>query len=260
MDGNAISGPAAGRRAVAAAAAYIGLMAVGMAVMHHGFGYAYTQPEMVRVIGPVQLVLAAWAIQAARRQGGWRQVGFGRLDRRALWWLLPFAAPLAVGLASLAGGLARLGPQLDPGRWALLALVAGTTGLVGFAEELMFRGVLLHGAWRGGGLFRAMATSAVGFSLLHAVNLLGGAPAPAVGIQLLTTLVFGLAFAPIAVKLGSLWPLIVLHGLWDFMLLAHQVLPLEPPLTVVLMTPLLLACAPVLWWSLRSRRRLRMEG
>lgn len=240
------------------AAVYIGLMAAGMALMHFGFGLRYDQPEMVRIIGPVEVVLTLWTLHAVRRLGGWRAAGMGALRWRALAWLLPLAVPLALGLASLAREAAR--PGLAPGRGELLAMVAATVGLVGFSEELMFRGVLLRAAWRRTGLFRAMLASATGFSALHAVNLLGGSPLPAVAVQLLSTFLFGLCFAPLAVRLGSLWPLVLFHWGWDLMLLGHAALGVAVPAVALLSAPLMIAVGAALWWSLHRQRGLDEAG
>ncbi|MBK9517686.1 MAG: CPBP family intramembrane metalloprotease [Anaeromyxobacter sp.] len=243
----------------AAAAAYVAIMAVGMAVMHHGFGYAYGQPEMVYVIAPVEVLLTAWAVVAARAHGGWRAFTLGRPRPSGLLWLLPLALPVLAGVVTFALALAQAAPQLTPARWTLLALVAACTALVGFSEELVFRGLLLQGAWRHSGMAHAMRVSALGFALLHAVNLLGGSPPGAVGVQVLVTGAFGLVFAPLAIRLGALWPLMIVHALWDFTLFASAVLPGgQPPAVVLLYLPVALLLAPALWWSLRAHRGLAM--
>ncbi len=253
--------PATSPGPLTAAGVYIAIMGLGMALMHHGFGYRYGAPDMFRVIGPVEVVLTLWTLWALRRLGGAAEAGFGPLRPRALPWLLVLGLPVIVVLGSLAGHLARSAGALDGERWTRLAGAAATTGLVGFSEEAMFRGVLLHGAWRTRGLFRAMLLSAAGFALLHAVNVLGGSPPGAVAVQLAVTFLFGLTFAPLAVRLGSLWPLVVLHAAWDFGLFAHEILGVAPPAAAALQPLLLALAAPALWWTLRGdRAATRAEG
>lgn len=247
---------AAPRTARLAAAGYIALMAGGMAVMHHGFAFRYGEAEMALVLGPVEVLLTLWALGAARRQGGLAAAGFGRLRPGALGWLAPLAVPLAIGLWSLAGAVA----AAPPGRRGLLLAVAATTALVGLSEELMFRGVLLRGAWRGHGLYRAMLESAVGFMLLHAVNVLGGSPPAAVAGQLLATFLFGLALAPVAIRLGSLWPIASWHALWDFSLFGHAAAGAQPPPVVAILWPILVLLAAAGWWSLRGARHLDLAA
>lgn len=240
------------RTAALDATGYVAIMAAGMAVMHHGFGFSYGQPEMMLVIGPVEVLLTLWAIRAARRQGGLAECGLGPVRRGGLWWALPLALPAAAGLASFAFAAARVG--LPPGGGTLVLAAAATTGLVGLSEELMFRGVLLSAARREGGLFRAMFLSALGFMLLHAVNVLGGSPPEAVAVQLALTFLFGLCFAPVAVRLGSIWPLVLIHWAWDFMLYGHALVGASPGPAALAMGPLMLATAAAGWWSLRGER------
>ncbi len=240
----------------AVAAVYIALMAVGMAVMHHGFGFTYGAPEMAYVLLPVEVVLSAWAVLAARRQGGWRALTLGRPRRAGLIWLLPLALPILATAALFGVDLAAAAPTLQPDQWRLLAVVGGCTALVGFSEELVFRGLLLRGAWRLSGLFHAMLVSALGFALLHGVNVLGGSSPGGVGVQLALTFLFGLVLAPLAVEVGALWPLMALHFLWDFSLFGAQLLPGGPPALAGLLIPVELLLGPILWWRLRAHRGL----
>jgi membrane protease YdiL (CAAX protease family) len=37
------------------------------------------------------------------------------------------------------------------------------------------------------------------------------------------TFAFGICLAPLALRLGSLWPLALFHGLWDFALISNSI-------------------------------------
>lgn len=84
----------------------------------------------------------------------------------------------------------------------------------------MFRGILLRGALARYNVIASLLISAVGFSLLHSVNIFGGEPTNEVGSQMFATLMDGLFMAPIAILVGNLIQLIIAHFLWDFILLA----------------------------------------
>jgi membrane protease YdiL (CAAX protease family) len=242
---------------VAAAAGYIGLMGLGMTAMQQVGGVRYGDPEMMQLIGPVEVLLTLWTLWAVRRQGGLAAAGLPLVRPRQWLWIVPFALPVLAGLASLAQLVLR-GP-LPAGKPALLLAAVVTTGLVGFSEELMFRGVLLRGAWRQVGLYRAMLVSALGFMLLHAVNVLGGQPLAATGAQLASTFLFGLAMAPVAVRLGTLWPLVLVHWGWDLLLFGHGALGEPPPALAMAFLPAELLVAAAGWWSLRRERGLRLD-
>ena len=104
--------------------------------------------------------------------------------------------------------------------WVLLMVPV----LIGFSEEVMFRGLLLRGAMTRLPLAQAMLLSALSFALLHVIN--------GIGLQAIWPTVqhTGLAFcvgfflAPVALKIGNLWPLILWHALWDLLIFSSQIL------------------------------------
>jgi uncharacterized protein len=198
------------RAALWAAAGYIAIMAAGMAVTFHGFGFRYGDPRMMRPLVFVELVLVVYAVVMARRlHGDWR-CGFDRLDPRGLLWMLPHSLAIALLLLLLL--------PLVGGQVAAATLVVVTTILVGISEEVMFRGVVLRAMLEITGQGRAIILSALCFSVLHGVNLLAGQSLENTVVQMLLTFVFGLAFGALLLRLGSLVPLILFHAAWDMLL------------------------------------------
>jgi len=97
----------------------------------------------------------------------------------------------------------------------LLWTIAGAV-LVGFSEELAFRGLVLtslrgplseQGAW---------LWSTVMFGLLHAPNVLIGGPVVGVVMQPILAAITGTSLYLTRRVTGSIIPAMVLHGLWDF--------------------------------------------
>lgn len=104
--------------------------------------------------------------------------------------------------------------------YAFMAPLA-TTLLVGAAEETMFRRILfirLLGLFQERGFKKALLISAVCFSLLHAVNILGGAPVSQVLMQLAATFVAGLFYVLMFDYTRNIYLLIIMHFLWDYIL------------------------------------------
>lgn len=135
---------------------------------------------------------------------------------------------------------------------AYVLLVLFSTLLVGFNEELVYRGLVVVGA-RGDGSVREVwvwLTSAILFSLLHAWNFLLGQDLVATLGQLLFTFVLGSMFYAIR-RLGvSIVVLMVLHGFWDWSVFVGSGEELDhivngAPLSVI--TPLLLLTMVVLF-------------
>ncbi len=103
-----------------------------------------------------------------------------------------------------------------------------TPFLIAFGEEAMFRGVLLRRAITAMPVAMAMFLSAISFAAFHFLNGLNGGPASDTFQQVAFAFIVGFALAPIALRLGNLWPLIIWHGLWNATVFASQVLQVFP--------------------------------
>lgn len=160
-----------------------------------------------------EVVLALVAIGALTRLRAWRDVGFRRLatlrDLRLFW------VPLFPVLPALPGAVAALsGPGPEGGGLARLGFWLALAALVGFVEEVAFRGLILR-ALAPRGVRRAAVISSVLFGLMHTVNLLFGVDPGATLLQVGSAMAMGFAFAAVALRTGVLWPLVVIHALVD---------------------------------------------
>ncbi|MFZ3583891.1 CPBP family intramembrane glutamic endopeptidase [Loktanella sp. DJP18] len=137
--------------------------------------------------------------------------------------------------------------------------------LIGLFEELLFRGVLLHGLRSRVTAGWAIIGSGVLFGLFHAVNAIVGQNLALTAIQMVGATGLGLFFAAITVQARSLWPAIALHALWDAFALsapvAYQLLPqvdagaVPQPGPQAMILPAFLALAA---WIIHQRWRRRM--
>lgn len=106
--------------------------------------------------------------------------------------------------------------DLPPG--TVLMFVIINTLLVGISEELMFRGILFHGASSSFGIWRAVWITAVLFGLVHALNgFITGNFAAAAG-QAFFAGMFGVWTVALRVRLDTIIPVIIIHWLWDCLL------------------------------------------
>ena len=179
---------------------------------------------------PVQLIAVLFCLIVVFRFVGWQATGFGRLHRRGLAWFLPAWLVLAAmgwGIASDLtaedlNGFDRLG----------LVVLVVTPFLIAFGEEVMFRGLLLRGALKRFQAPTAMMLSAALFGLFHLVNGLAGQDAVETSQQILFAVIVGFFLAPIALRVGNLWPLIIWHWLWNIAIILGQVAGLLHPLAL----------------------------
>lgn len=98
---------------------------------------------------------------------------------------------------------------------ALLTQFFVITLLIGFAEETIFRGLMLN-ALKAHGVWRAAIITALFFGLSHALNVLGEKSMVETGAQIFYAVAFGFTFAALVIKKGILWPLVIVHFLIDF--------------------------------------------
>lgn len=241
------------RKALISALLYIALAGAGMAWMLRVDGRAYADPDLALSYWWVEILLLALCALVVRKRFSWPEVGFAAIVWRETLWLVPLGLILLVNLAATASALWNSPDTREA--WPLLVLTFGLAALVGFNEETMFRGILLQAFMANGTrLGWAVLISAAGFCLLHSVNILGGSPAPMVAIQLGITFLFGLCFAFLALRIGSLWPLILFHALWDFSLIAAAIVRAPLSNLMIAYLPVLVLMTSALFLTAKRKR------
>ena len=124
---------------------------------------------------------------------------------RMLWFF-----PLwIIASLNLWGGVAPKYPL--PG----LIFAAVSMALVGFAEELIFRGFLFKAMLKDGNVKAAVIVSSVTFGLGHIMNLLTGHEFVETLVQVVFAVAFGFIVTMVFYKSGSLLPCILTHSLTD---------------------------------------------
>jgi uncharacterized protein len=138
--------------------------------------------------------------------GWWRTVGFRRADKPADLWF--FAIPFLPVIFNLIPGV-----QVNDLQF-LLGVLAITL-MVGFVEEVFFRGLMLN-ALKSRGVWKAAVITALLFGLTHALNSLAGKSVADDVAQIFYAMAIGFAFAALVLKKGIIWPLVLAHFVIDF--------------------------------------------
>jgi membrane protease YdiL (CAAX protease family) len=138
----------------------------------------------------------------------WHEVGLAQGPQRGtlkvIWpWLL-FLALFAAN--ALTAGL----PPV-----AVTLFILANTMLVGWSEEVMFRGVWLRGLFRSFGIWAAILGSSLIFGAIHVLNVFLTGDLRGAVLQAGAAFLSGVFLAAVRLRTGSLWTGIVLHGLWD---------------------------------------------
>lgn len=94
--------------------------------------------------------------------------------------------------------------------YALLSMI-----LIGWIEEIIFRGFLLKAIEKRRGLKLAIIISSMTFGIGHILNLVAQ-PGFETFLQVIYAIAFGFMFVYVFLKTKSLWPCIILHSVVDF--------------------------------------------
>jgi hypothetical protein len=168
--------------------------------------------NILRGIIPMVALSLAWGLYISRR-AGWSSAIWSKQTPGLpkILWLIPI---FWFGIC-----LARLWvtpwENFDAVYYLVLAVA---TIMVGFNEELLFRGILAHGA-RGTGAWsesRVMLVSAIGFGLFHLPNVLAGQALGPTLIQVGYAFVMGIALYAAMRVSGTILLPVAMHALWDF--------------------------------------------
>jgi membrane protease YdiL (CAAX protease family) len=181
------------------------------------------------VLAAAFLLLVVWLMR-------WGDVGFSRfrvLPASRLMWLPTIYLAVFAGIAITLG--------LPSGR--SLAFILVNTCFVGLSEELMFRGILFSGLRSRLGPRSSIWICCILFGAIHVLNAFQTGLVEAAMLQAVAAFMTGTLFLALRMRTGSLFPVIVLHAVWDCLplLIATHVQapnPGQPLPATVLLAPL----------------------
>jgi hypothetical protein len=167
-------------------------------------GTVFVQLSAALIVGSIVLILFTTFM-------GWNAEIFGRQSiYRSRWmWLAPVIVLVPIILRVFG---------IDWGGRALsvVLLVLATGALIGFSEELLYRGIAVKMLRSGGHReWSVAAISSVMFALSHSLNIFSGEPARTVAFTVLYTVAFGALMYLSMRVVGFIWAAMVLHGLTD---------------------------------------------
>ncbi len=234
-----------------------GLLEVGVMVLPAIPAYLWVWPKVSGTAldiwqTVVYLYVIVGTVFIGRRRYSWGELG---LNRRGIWLALGCGTALLAARLSIILGIDWSVHPAPLTWWGLVSEVLFYVALVGFGEELLFRGLIyrLLDDWRGARW--AIWGSSAGFLLWHVFGqgLLVG----------FATLLIGLLFALIRWRGGGIVGLIILHALWDLetvllvadsnaAILSGSEIAFRSPLLVWVGT-LVLFLVPVYLWKVYPR-------
>jgi len=129
-------------------------------------------------------------------------------------------------------------------------IIACNTALVALSEELMFRSILLQGMLTRFPLLPSVLASSAIFGVVHAANGFSTGDMQTALWQSLAAALQGVGYAAIRIRTGSVWPMVLIHGLWDFSLMASAISAASQNETSTLPAASLLIVLPLFLYGL----------
>lgn len=100
-----------------------------------------------------------------------------------------------------------------------ILILACNMMLVGLSEELMFRSILFRGMLTRFRIWPSVLLTSLMFGMVHALNFFTTGQLDQVLMQSLTAFMQGLACLAIRIRTRSVWPMVVVHAMWDLSLM-----------------------------------------
>lgn len=199
---------------------YLGLVQGTTALLTAGGEQEYAAPSSVdylvrMMVIPVGLGIILLTVVMAFL-GNWQRVFVDTYPLHRWTIAIPLIILVTVLIVMNYSGLASMGLA-----FALMLLVA--TFMIGFGEELLFRGIGLE-SFRSAGFseFQVGLWSSIVFGVVHFSNVfITGVQASL--LQVVLTTATGFLFYLVMRATGSLVAAMIAHGLWDFAVISTQV-------------------------------------
>lgn len=189
---------------------YYMIMAIGLSFCYAFLNVKYDSPEFSRAFLPFMITLAL----LSGTYGIWKNdvLTLQILNKPGYFWFMIVMIPLlGLGIITLIETF-----EVSSKFFILIFDVL----LIGFAEETMFRKILLGGSLREVSPVKAIILSSSFFSLLHVLNIFGGVSFQDIVSQLVSTLVMGIYLGCIYVYTKFIWFPILFHSTWDYIILS----------------------------------------
>ena len=210
-------------------AAYFVVFSIPQAFSSRSFGRGRGIEEADDAINllPLEIALVASLVAIIALLAWWRETGLSGESQGGTLYAAP-AMLLSAFFLVIAGVLASQSDEalfsvISPGTLATLALI---TFLVGLFEEMLFRGVLQHGAIKAVGEIGGVLVVSFLFGVMHYVNWVNGQPLAETHMQVFHAGTAGILYGALRLRTGVLWPSVVVHAVWDFSVFTvHTVIP-----------------------------------
>jgi len=229
---------------------YISIMAIGKYITSNILAYNYNDFKMLISSLITQFIATLSIIYVVKKFYGWENVGFDKIRFNNLIWFAPYIFVIVDMVYHFSKNIYLKNISFNSYTWITLSIIFIGTLLVGFSEEVIFRGIVFNSLKSEEPILKKIVLSSVGFSIIHIVNVFTGMSLLEVGIQIIDAILLGFAFSSLAIKLNNIWPNIIFHFIWNFIVISSNVIGSSVPNISVICTPLNIIIGGILCTSI----------
>lgn len=175
----------------------------------------------------IQILVAIFIIYNVSKFFRWKDIGFGKIHNRNLYWFLPYMFIILSMLYTFLISIYQNIQSYNSSIWISLFLIFIATTLSGFCEEVLFRGILLNTFKKENSLIKGMIISSIGFSIFHITTVFIGKSLFLAISNVIYASLLGFAFVALSLKINNIWPLIIYHSLWNYILIISDMLDIS---------------------------------
>lgn len=219
--------------------------------------FVYMNISFGKEIGLVitQFLSTGYVLLVINKNYEWEEIGFGKINKKYLLWFIPYMFIIISMLISFVLGVYENKDVINTSIICNLILILIGTCVAGFSEEVLFRGMLLNSFKSSKNLLGAMIISSIGFSITHITTVFVGNSLGEAIFTVFNSSLLGFSFVALTILINNIWPMIIFHSLWNFILMSSQILDINLSKFTFLCNPFNIVIGIILWCFLIKEHR-----
>lgn len=195
----------------------------------------------------IQIPPTVFILYFIKKYYNWEDIGLSSKISKKLIWFAPYLIVLVFMIGKFITELSKHISTYDSSIYLLIISIFIGTAMAGFCEEVIFRGIILNSFKSEKSYIIAMIISSLGFSIVHITTIVMGNSLLDALITVFYSSLLGFAFVGLAMKMNNIWPLIIFHFIWNFILFASESLQLEISMAAGICNVMNIFMAIILW-------------
>ena len=175
----------------------------------------------------IQIPPTIFLLYVIRRFYEWKDIGFRKINIRNIIWFTPYVVILVFMVTKFILEIYKNAHSFTTMTWITMLSTFIGVFLAGFSEEVIFRGVFLSSFRNRNSIIGAMIISSLGFSIVHFFTIVMGISIIDVFYRIIYSSLLGFAFVGLVIKINNMWPIIIFHIIWNYIIMVSNTLNIE---------------------------------